>query len=181
MNASELKKLLLKAAKMPLEQLSGSDIQKLSKTLQTTVRSLEKVTILSKIEELHHTVAIEDMNFFKYYLDQLTVKKPTVSSSIQSWQEYLVTLQHQYKEIEKKKRSYIKVLERIDRSSEKKALEIIDKLSMEDRKMVSSLANLTLKTNKGVSKVKLTNSKNTNIAWYRELKNTKHLGVLSNE
>lgn len=181
MNAVQLKKLLVKTSKMPLEDLGSLEIQKLSLVLTNIQDKIERIEILKKIEELHYRVSIEDIPFYKFYLSQWTIQKPEKDAPLILWQQYLEQLTAEYKTIRKKRTAYGRILARIDRASEKTAMKIIMDLSAEEKKMISLLANLTIKTKRGVSKLNLAKSQSANLTWYRELKNTKQLGVLSKE
>ncbi|MCB1156559.1 MAG: hypothetical protein H7A25_24240 [Leptospiraceae bacterium] len=181
MNANRVKKLLQELAGLPIEKLGSQDIHKLGLSLETAMENLKKLDMISRVEELQNSVSIENISFYKHFLSTLKLKKPLSSDSESDWRRYFEALEKEYSKIDKLKKEYITLLNRIDRLTEAKALKLISELSEKDRKLLGLLANLSPKTGPSAAKLGLTNSKTGQKIWYEELKNVRSLGILSNE
>lgn len=170
MNAQEIKKQLNALSKLPIELLSAAEIGKLGNNLKDTIHQIERLQILGKIEELQQSIPIESISFYKIFLSKIELKKPQKISNIEELIDYYNSLKNEIKSIEKLKKEYSKLLDKIENANEAKALELLDNTTEDDKKYLSALANLTVKTPKGSSKLVLSNSKTSIENWYAEFK-----------
>jgi hypothetical protein len=181
MNARDVRSLLDRISTLPVEKLSARDIYTLGTALKQSVEFLERVQILSKIEELSLSVPMENVAFYHLLLNEEASNKHRRDIPTEELEAYYHFLKTQYSTIEKKKKEYQKLLDKVDKLKEKNALELLASLNDTDKKLLSALANLTTITPKGVAKLELAGSKASIYTWYKELKNTKSLGILQNE
>jgi hypothetical protein len=179
MNAKELRKKIQELSSSKLENLSSSEIQKLYKTLDLAMLNLQTVDYDQRLEELFQ-VSLEKRGFYQYYWDICKIKKPGKKSTSIQKEKYLHEMKKYNTTISQKYNQYQKTLDRFYKISEEQAMEIISKMTPEEKKLISVLASLTLKTSRGPTYLSLSGSKSNNLIWLRELKNVKSLGVLSN-
>jgi len=181
MNSVELKKKLIKLSQEPLEKLGSSELKKIYRQIQSIFDSLERMTIIQKVEELSNSIPLENKPFYLELLKKFPHKKPSSNAKKEVWEKYYLQLNNYLDECKRKKNELNKLLNNIQKINEDLALKQIQKLKDEDKKLLSLLASLTERNSKGVSSLFLGKSKEGNLAWLRELKNVKHLGVLYTE
>ncbi|MCX7998167.1 MAG: hypothetical protein N3A69_04340 [Leptospiraceae bacterium] len=178
MNATELRKKLLNLSKQPLEKLSSSDLKKINFELQFITDSLEKVEIISKVQELKENTALENKPFIEYLLTKFKTKKPQEKSPKAQWERYYKNLKNYLESCKQKRTELQKVLDRLTKAKEEEALKVLKKMNAEDKKLLSLLASLTQKKSKGVKALSIGTSQESMLLWLKELKNVRKLGVL---
>lgn len=178
MNSTELRKKLINLSKQPLEKLSSHDLKKINLQLQIITESLEKVEIISKVQELIENVSLEDKPFTEYLLAKFKTKKPTQNSTKGQWEKYYKNLKLYLESVRQKRNELQKILEKLIKSKESDGLKIVQGLKEEDKKLLSLLASLTQKKAKGVKALSIGQSKESILLWLHELKNVRKLGVL---
>lgn len=181
MNSTELKKQLIKLSQAPLEKLGSSELKKISAQIQGVNDSLERMTIIQKVEELFHSIALEHKPFYAELLKKFSSKKPGSTGKKEAWEKYHFQLKNFLEHCKHKKNDLSKLLSNLQKMKEEAALSQIKKLKAEEKKLLSLLASLTERKSRGVGTLSLGNNQAMNLIWLRELKNVKQLGVLYNE
>jgi hypothetical protein len=181
MNSNELKKKLIHLSQQPLEQLSSVELKKFFTQLSGLSDALERMTIIAKVDELSHSIALENKPFYSYLLKKFSTKRPSPAAKREAWEKYLLQYKLYLETCKQKKNEYTKTLASLQKLKEDKALKLIKKMKPEEKKLLSLLASLTERKARGVGSLALGTNLIINQAWLRELKNVKHLGVLHNE
>ncbi|MCB1141296.1 MAG: hypothetical protein H7A24_01095 [Leptospiraceae bacterium] len=179
MNAKELKKKLQVLQNSKLENLASSEIQKLSKILDSTLDNLTLLEYHKKLEELYNSIPLENRNFYQYFWNKSKLKKPGKNASSLQWEKYLQESKKFLSQIHSQKNHYLKIFNKIQKLSEETALDLIDNLTKEEKHLLSLLGSITTKTSRGAAFLALSGTRANNQKWIREVKNIKSLGVLS--
>jgi hypothetical protein len=178
MNAKDIKSKLSELQSRSLEKLSQSDLKKLDKALQTTFDSLDAVEFLIKVEELLNSVPLEYITFYQYFWKKSKNKRPKKNANKVAWEKYYLQTKKLTQSIQSKKGEYLLVFDKLLKIDEDTGLRLLAGLTREDRKVLSILGSVTVKTSRGVSSLVLSENSNNNRRWIQELKKVNHLGVL---
>jgi hypothetical protein len=81
-------------------------------------------------------------------------------------------------QIQGKKNEYMKVFDKLLKIDEDTGIRLLSGLTKEDKKVLTILGSITVKTSRGVSTLALSEIESNNRKWIQEVKNVKHLGVL---
>jgi hypothetical protein len=181
MNSSELRKLLQGLLNLPLEKLSSTEIRKFANQTLSLKESLEKVDIIAKVEQLNNSIPLEDRPFYQDALKKCPYKRPSYNSKLSVWNKYLESMQNYHKKIQIQKKDLTKKLEKLQKASFASGLKAIQSMKPSEKHLLSVLASLTIKSNRGVKPLALGKSTPGNQKWLEELKNIQQLGVLENE
>ncbi|MCB1176965.1 MAG: hypothetical protein KDK36_05240 [Leptospiraceae bacterium] len=181
MNSSELRKLLAKVSSLPLEKLSSSEIKRYAHQTYSLIESLEKLDIVAKVELLNNSIPLEDRPFYLDFLKRSPFKRPSTNAKKAIWEKYYNALKKYYEKIHQQKKVYVKLLDKLQKSSLKTGLKAIKSMKPNEKRLLSILASLSVKSSRGVKPLVLSSSEANNTKWLTELKNIKELGVLANE
>ena len=178
MNAKEIKTKLTELQSRSLENLSSGELKKLHKTLLETSESLDAIEFLVKTEELLNSIPLEYLSFYQYFWKKARAKRPKKTASKVVWEKYYQNMKKLTTQIHGKKTEYLKVFDKLLKIDEDTGIRLLEGLTKEDRKVISILGSVTVKTSRGVSTLVLSENANNNRRWIQELKNVKHLGIL---
>ncbi len=178
MNTKDIKQKLAELQVRHLDKLSHSELKKLERALQTAHDSLDAVEYLIQVEELLNSVPLEDITFYQYFWKKSKSKRPKKNANKLTWEKYYLNMKKLTQTIRAKKGEYLLVFDKLLKIDEDTGLRLLSGLTGEDRKVLSILGSVTVKTSRGVSTLVLSESIANNRRWIQELKKVNHLGVL---
>lgn len=178
MNAKDIKSQLSELQLRSLEKLGTPVLKKLGKALSEASSALDSVEYMVKSEELMNSLPLEYLGFYQYFWKKFKIKKPKKTASRASWEKFYLHLEKSTQKIHSIKSEYLKVFEKLLKIDEDTGIRLLSGLTKEDRKVISILGSITVRTPRGVSTLVLSENEKKNRIWIQELKNIKNLGVL---
>lgn len=178
MNAREVKSKLLELQARPLDKLSPSVLKKLGKSIQIASESLDCVEYMVRSEEIMNSVPLEYLGFYQYFWKKFKIKKPKKVASKNVWEKYFLNLEKTTSRIHNLKTEYLKVFDKLLKIDEDTGIRLLSGLTREDRRVISILGSVSIRTPRGVSSFILSENESNNRRWIQELKNVKNLGIL---
>lgn len=178
MNAKDIKSQLSELQLRPLDKLGTSVLKKLAKALLDASNALDSVEFMVKSEELMNSLPLEYLSFYQYFWKKFRIKKPKKTAPRNSWEKFYLHLEKSTEKIHSLRTEYLKVFDKLLKIDEDTGIRLLSGLTREDRKVISILGSITVRTPRGVSTLLLSENERKNRKWIQELKNIKNLGVL---
>ena len=178
MNAKEIKAKLGELQNRSLEKLGSLQLKRLNRELQKISDSLDAIEYLIKTEELFNSIPLEFISFYQYFWKKSRIKRPKKGGTALAWEKYFTEMKKLTLQIQGKKNEYMKVFDKLIKIDEDTGIRLLSGLTKEDKKVLTILGSITVKTSRGVSTLALSEVESNNRKWIQEVKNVKHLGVL---